>query len=152
MSAAPIKMKDNETGEKTFQSKCADKCVKFLGTYICPRFHTRGYCWKEGCKFSKTHLPASEIPEEQGTEYKQYMACCRATPSLNKEGIGSGLSSAQPRPPKKKPSYILPPPLPATAYIWNATEQEKLSIRPTITMENAPQDMGVIVVWKDGLV
>ena len=94
-------MKDNETGEKTFQSKCADKCVKFLGTYICPRFHTRGYCWKEGCKFSKTHLPASKIPEEQGTEYKQYMACCRATPSLNKEGIGSGLSSAQPRPPKK---------------------------------------------------
>ena len=78
-----FKMKDNKTWEKTFQGKCADKRVKFLGTYICPCFHTRGYCWKEGCKFSKTRLPASKIPEEQRREYKQYMACCRATPSLN---------------------------------------------------------------------
>ena len=60
-----FKMKDNKAWEKTFQGKCADKRVKFLGTYICPRFHTREYCWKEGCKFSKTHLPASEISEEQ---------------------------------------------------------------------------------------
>ena len=79
-----FKMKENETWENTFQGKCVDKRVKYLGTYMCPRFHTRGFCYKEGCKFSKTHLPASEIPEEQRAEYKQYMACCRATPSLNK--------------------------------------------------------------------
>jgi hypothetical protein len=79
-----LKMKENKTWESTFQGKCADKRVKYLGTYMCPRFHTRGFCYKEGCKFSKTHLPASEIPEEQRAEYTQYMACCRATPSLNK--------------------------------------------------------------------
>ena len=79
-----FKIKENKTWENTFQGKCVDKRVKYLSTYMCPCFHTRGFRYKEGCKFSKTHLPASVIPEEQQVEYKQYMACCRATPSLNK--------------------------------------------------------------------
>jgi hypothetical protein len=78
-----FKMKENETWEKTFQGKCADKRVKLHGTFMCPRFHTRGFCYKKDCKFARTHLPASEIPIEKRAEYMQYMACCRATPSLN---------------------------------------------------------------------
>ena len=33
-----------------------------------------------------------------------------------------------------------------------ATEHKQPSIKPTIVMDNAPQDMGLIVAWKDGLV
>ena len=75
-------MKEGETWE-TYQGKCPQKRVKFMGTYLCPRYHTRGTCYKEGCKFAKSHVPANEIPEQQRAEYIQYMACCRNAPSLN---------------------------------------------------------------------
>jgi hypothetical protein len=79
-----FKMKEGETWEKTFQGKCIDKRVKLDGTIMCPRFHTKGYCWKEGCKFSKTHIPANEVPSETKAQYMQFMACCRASPSIGK--------------------------------------------------------------------
>ena len=77
-----FKMKEGETWEKTFQGKCIDKRVKLDGVIMCPRFHTKGYCWKEGCKFSKTHIPANEVPSKTKTQYMQFMACCRASPSI----------------------------------------------------------------------
>ena len=77
-------MKEGETWEKTFQGKCIDKRVKLNDVIMCPRYHTKGYCWKEGCKFSKTHVPASEIPDDTKTQYMQFMACCRASPSIRK--------------------------------------------------------------------
>jgi hypothetical protein len=77
-----FKMKEGETWEKTFQGKCINKRVKLDGVIMCPRFHTKGYCWKEGCKFSKTHIPANEVPSKTKTQYMQFMACCRASPSI----------------------------------------------------------------------
>ena len=77
-----FKMKEGETWEKTFQGKCIDKRVKLNDVIMCPRYHTKGYCWKEGCKFSKTHIPASEVPSDTKAQYMQFMACCRASPSI----------------------------------------------------------------------
>lgn len=77
-----FKMKEGETWEKTFQGKCIDKRAKLNDVIMCPRFHTKGYCWKEGCKFSKTHIPSSEVPSDAKAQYLRFMECCRASPSI----------------------------------------------------------------------
>ncbi len=48
-----------------------------MGLFVCPRFHTKGECWDVGCKYSKTHLPASAVPNNVKKEYLDYMGCCR---------------------------------------------------------------------------
>jgi len=53
-----FKMAEGETWEGTFQGKCHEKRVKWLGSFMCPRYHTKGECWAKGCKYSKMHLPA----------------------------------------------------------------------------------------------
>ncbi len=60
-----FKMKEGKTWEKTFQGKCADKRVKFYGLFMCPCYHTKGVCYKEGCKSSKTHVIRSKIPQDK---------------------------------------------------------------------------------------
>ena len=72
-------MAEGETWEETFQGKCPEKRVKWMGTYVCPRYHTKGECYARGCKYAKTHLPASAVPQEVKTDYLGYMACCRRT-------------------------------------------------------------------------
>ncbi len=78
-----FKMKEGKTWEKTFQGKCADNRAKFRRSFMCPRYHMKGVCYKEGCKFSKTHVPGSRIPQDKKKEYLQYMTCCRACTPLN---------------------------------------------------------------------
>ena len=56
-------IKDRETWEKTFQGKCTDKQVKWMDTFMCPCYHTKGYCWREGCKNAKSHVPAKDIKD-----------------------------------------------------------------------------------------
>jgi hypothetical protein len=70
-------MRKGKSWEKTFQGKCPKKQVKMQGTFMCPRFHTKGKCW-EGCKSGKTHLLAGEIPKDKKDEFKAYMACMRS--------------------------------------------------------------------------
>ena len=74
-----FKMAEGETWEETFQGKCPEKRVKWMGTYACPRYHTKGECYARGCKYAKTHLPASAVPQEVKTDYLGYIACCRKT-------------------------------------------------------------------------
>jgi hypothetical protein len=57
-----FKMAEGETWEGTFQGNCPQKRVKWLGSFVCPRYHTKGECWAKSCKYSKTHLPASAVP------------------------------------------------------------------------------------------
>jgi hypothetical protein len=72
-----FKMAEGETWEGTFQGKCPESRVKWMGLFVCPRFHTKGECWDVGCKYSKTHLPASAVPNNVKKEYLDYMGCCR---------------------------------------------------------------------------
>jgi len=58
-----FKMSVGETWERTFQGKCLEKRVKWMGSFVCPRYHTKGECWEVGCKYSKMHLPASAVPQ-----------------------------------------------------------------------------------------
>jgi len=37
-----FKMAEGETWEGTFQGKCHEKRVKWLGSFMCPRYHTKG--------------------------------------------------------------------------------------------------------------
>ncbi len=70
-------MAKGETWEGTFQGKCPKSRVKWIGTFMCPCYHTKGECWDKGCKYSKMHVPASEVPQKEKKEYLDYMRCCR---------------------------------------------------------------------------
>ncbi len=72
-----FKMAEGETWEKTFQGKCPKKHVKWLDTFMCPCYHTKGICWEASCKYAAMHKPASEIPEDNKGEYKVYLSECR---------------------------------------------------------------------------
>jgi hypothetical protein len=72
-----FKMAKGETWEKTFQGKCPKKHVKWLDTFMCPCYHTKGICWEASCKYAAMHKPASEIPEDKKGEYKVYLLECR---------------------------------------------------------------------------
>jgi hypothetical protein len=79
---AEFKMADGKTWEKTFQGKCPDSRVKFMGTYMCPCFHTKGECWSKGCKYKKLHVPTTKIPVDKKQAYIEYMAECRRKSSI----------------------------------------------------------------------
>jgi hypothetical protein len=68
-----FKMAEGETWEETFQGKCPEKRVKWMGTYVCPRYHTKGECYAKNCKYAKTHLPASAVPQDVKNGYLGYM-------------------------------------------------------------------------------
>jgi len=68
-----FKMAEGKTWVGTFQGKCPEKRVKWMGSFVCPRYHMKGECWAKGCKYSKTHLPASAVPQNVKTDYP----CCR---------------------------------------------------------------------------
>jgi hypothetical protein len=72
-----FKMAEGKTWEEIFQGKCPKKRVKWMGTYVCPRYHTKGECYAKNCKYAKTHLPASAVPQDVKTDYLGYMTCCR---------------------------------------------------------------------------
>ena len=77
-----FKMAEGETWEKTFQGRVPDGRVKFNGTFMCARFHTKGECWEKGCKFQKSHVPVANIPEDKKQAYIEYMAECRKKAAL----------------------------------------------------------------------
>jgi hypothetical protein len=79
---AEFKMIDSKTWEKIFQGKCSDSWVKFMGTYMCPRFHMKGECWSKGCKYKKLHVPAAKIPDNKKQAYIEYIAECRRKSSI----------------------------------------------------------------------
>ena len=39
-----FKMAEGETWEGTFQGKCPEKRVKWMGSFVCPRYHTKEEC------------------------------------------------------------------------------------------------------------
>jgi hypothetical protein len=84
-------MNKGKTWEKTFQGKFPESRVKFMGTYMCPQFHTRGDCWSKGCKYKKSHVPSAGIPDNKKQAYITYMAECRRKSSI-KKGIRLGPS------------------------------------------------------------
>ncbi len=63
-----FKMAEGETWEETFQRKCPEKRVKWMGTYVCPRYHTKGECYANNCKYTKMHLPALAVPQDVKTD------------------------------------------------------------------------------------
>jgi hypothetical protein len=79
---AKFKMANGETWEKTFQEKCPDSRVKFMGTYMCPRIHMKGECWSKGCKYKKLHVPTAEMLDDKKQAYIEYMAECRRKSSI----------------------------------------------------------------------
>ncbi len=79
-----FKMAEGKTWEGTFQGKCPKSRVKWMGSFVCPQFHTKGECWDVGCKYSKMHLPASAVPNNVKKEYLNYMGCCRKKSSNSK--------------------------------------------------------------------
>ncbi len=81
-----FKMAEGKTWEGTFQGKCPKSRVKCMGLFVCPRFHIKGECWDVGCKYSKTHLPASAVPNNVKKEYSDYMdAAGRSHQTPNRE-------------------------------------------------------------------
>ncbi len=77
-----FKMANIETWEKTFQGKCPGSRVKFMGTFMCPCFYTKGECWSNRCKYKKLHVPAAKIPDNKKQAYLKYMAECRRKSSI----------------------------------------------------------------------
>ncbi len=57
-----FKMKADKKWE-SFQGKCIEHQAKFKDTYMCPRFHSKGFCHVK-CKFSASHIPAKDIPDD----------------------------------------------------------------------------------------
>jgi hypothetical protein len=60
-----------------FQGKYPQSRVKWMRTFMCPCYHMKGECCDEGCKYSMTHIPASEVPQKVKKEYLDCMRCCR---------------------------------------------------------------------------
>ena len=96
-----FKMAEGKTWESTFQGKCHNKQVKWMGTFICPRYHTKGECWDKGCKYSKMHVPVSVVPQNEKKEYLDYMGCWRKKSSVSELGVRPGPSSVRPQPIQK---------------------------------------------------
>jgi len=71
-----FKMKDGETWEN-FQGKCVEHRAKYKDTFMCPRFHTKGFCHVK-CKFSASHIPATDIPDDVKKNYMNYLAKIRS--------------------------------------------------------------------------
>ena len=62
------------------------------GVFMCPQFHTKGECWDVGCKYSKTHDPASAVPQNVKTEYMDYMGCWERSSQTPSRESGQGLA------------------------------------------------------------
>ncbi len=75
-------MDDGKIWERVFQGKCPENRVKFMGAFMCPRFHTKGECWSDGCKYKKSHVPAAKIPNDKKQAYLEYMVECRKKSSI----------------------------------------------------------------------
>ncbi len=61
-------IKDGETWKKMFQGKCTYKQVNWMDAFMCPCYHTKGYCQKEGCKNAKLHVLAKDITSQKKDE------------------------------------------------------------------------------------
>ncbi len=77
-----FKMANGKTWKRNFQGKFLENRVKFIGTFMCPCFHTKGECWSNGCKYKKSHIPADEIQNDKKQAYLEYMAICRRKYSI----------------------------------------------------------------------
>jgi hypothetical protein len=53
-----------------------------MGIFMCPRFHMKGECWSDGCKYKKSHDPAAEISNDKKQAYIKYMVECRRKSSF----------------------------------------------------------------------
>jgi hypothetical protein len=71
-----FKMKEGKKWEN-FQGKCVEHHAKFKDTFLCPRFHTKGFCHVK-CKFSASHIPAKDIPDDVKKNYVNYLAKIRS--------------------------------------------------------------------------
>jgi hypothetical protein len=71
-----FKMKADEKWE-SFQGKCIKHRAKFKDTYMCPRFHTKGFCHVK-CKFSASHIPVKDIPDNAKKNYVNCLAKIRS--------------------------------------------------------------------------
>jgi hypothetical protein len=122
-------MKTNSSDQvpkfKMKSSKCVDKQAKWMGMHMCPRWHTKGYCWKEECQFAKTHIPAGKVPSNKKEENLQYMACCRASPSLNESGWGLAVPDHTPS--KNNPPSSHKPSLQLHSYRRQPSNQQQSS-------------------------
>ena len=71
-----FKMAEGKKRE-SFQGKCVEHRAKYKDTFMCPRFHTKGFCHVK-CKFSASHIPAKDIPEDVKKNYVNYLTKIRS--------------------------------------------------------------------------
>ena len=74
--APEFKIKEDEKWEN-FQGKCVEHRAKFKDTYMCPHFHTKGFCHVKR-KFSASHILAKDIPDNVKKNYMNYLAKIRS--------------------------------------------------------------------------
>ena len=72
-----FKMAPGESWEKDWCGRVADGRPSWGKNKMCPRFHTKGYCFKQ-CRNKASHVPFSRVPDAKRKEYKQWMADARA--------------------------------------------------------------------------
>ena len=74
------KMLDGENYKQIFFGK--NVCHRVVwnddGTNMCPRFHSRFYCF-ENCRHKASHVPKAQVPPEKDTKYKQFLRKIRST-------------------------------------------------------------------------
>jgi hypothetical protein len=61
-----------------FAGKKLDLQAKLNGTIMCPRWHTRGNCFKD-CKYKDSHVACSEVPGKAKQAHLKWLAAvCRS--------------------------------------------------------------------------
>ena len=67
---------DNWT--KNFSGQCLEDRPKWGKGIMCPRWHSRGFCFGN-CFNIESHVPESKVPNEKKTEYRNYLKKVRTT-------------------------------------------------------------------------
>jgi hypothetical protein len=75
-----FKMKTGETWAATFASKKVEPVIWEDDVIMCPRWFICGRCFSN-CNSIKSHVGASEIPEDKLTAFAEYMKKCRSATS-----------------------------------------------------------------------
>ena len=74
------KMLDGENYKQVFCGKNVCHRVEWDddGTKMCPRFHSRFYCF-DNCRHKASHVPKSQVPADKDAKYKQFLKKIRST-------------------------------------------------------------------------
>lgn len=71
-----FKMKQGEDWKNDFSGKCIEHRPSWGKKFMCPRWHTGGFCFKS-CKNAESHVNDDKVPQDKRKEYRTFLKKCR---------------------------------------------------------------------------